>query len=288
MTGPADELINQLNNFATRKAAKIGLVALGEQAVEPLGRALTGPLRDNVKWNVIDILARIGSVKAVPALEQCAQDPTFETVCREAVRMIRGEVQPVPAESSGSPRPETAAASSPDQAAPKVVEKVIEKVVERVVEKVVEVSRKAVTPAGARTIVEAFIKAENADEVQEIREGSKITGFKFYIPTDQSCRRQRVNVYFDTTDEDGRPVICIYSICCEAKTEFFENALKWNRNIASGSLCITDHKGKPFFVLIKHLGLQEADGEMIPNTIRALGSRADTIEKVLTGVQDIR
>jgi hypothetical protein len=98
------ELIQKLNSFQTRKSAKPQLIQAGEECVEDLSKALTGPMRDNVKWNVIDILAHIGSSKALPALRACAEDPTFESVCQEAIFTITGEPVAPPAEEEPAPK----------------------------------------------------------------------------------------------------------------------------------------------------------------------------------------
>jgi len=282
-------LIDDLNNLRTRKAAKEALVRMGEACVAPLVEKLSSPLRDNVKWNIIDILGRIGSERAVPVLKECAKDPTFESVCLEAIKSITGSAESIGGADEGSSAfpPGEDAAPAPERVSqePEVPEP---RVVEKVVEKVVEVEKPPPTPAEVKKLVEEIIAEQDYAEVKPVAKGGEEYGYRFTIKTDKARRRQRVTVCYDTTDEENTPVVCIYSICCEAKPEYYENALRWNRNIASGSVCITDFKGKPHFVLLRHLSFKDADKDTIRAVIESLGNKADKIEKILTGAEDFR
>jgi len=279
-----DRLIRDLDNFQTRKAAKTVLLDMGEKCVDGLVAILESPIRDNVKWNIIDILSRIGSEKAVPVLRECAKNPTFESVCEEAVRKITGEeLDPEPAQAEETTEEDDTEAEEPESKPEPEV-----KIVEKVIEKVVEAKPVPPSPGDVRKIIEDIITEEKYSDVKKIKSGGKETGYRFVITTDKGRRRQKISVSYDTTDEDGNPIICMYSICCEAAPPYFDKALRWNQNIANGSICVTDFKDKPYFVLLKHLPPEQADRDAILNLIRSLGERADTIEKVLTGVQDVR
>ena len=303
------ELIQKLNSFGTRKAAKTRLIEMGEDGVDALSLALTGPMRDNVKWNVIDILAQIGSPRALPGLRTCALDPTFETVCSEAIFAISGErpdtlaeegpvpaAQEPPAEhaaADAAPSEKTPRNAPPPRAVPpppavKPENGTPAKIVTAVIEKTVEVEKKPLTPDEVRVLLEDLFEKQGYENISPITEGARQTGYKFTVKTDKDRRRQNIHVMFNTTDEDGRQIMVLYSICCEATKEYYEAALRWNQNIASGSICLTDIKGKPHFILLKHLALNLATPDAVREIIKHLAERADQIEKVLTGAEDIR
>jgi hypothetical protein len=285
---------------------------MGESCVDGLAQALSGAMRDNVKWNIIDILARIKSPRALPILETCAQNPTFESVCREAIAAITGTEPPssakepepavspepetspepdtVPASESPAPLKETEDAPAQQPASetetaetPKAAPEEKVRVVTEVIEKVVEVEKKAPTPAEVKQILEELFSSESFEQVKEVDNGFNIT-----LHTDKSRRRQRVNVFYRSEREDRKPVVTVYSVCCAADPQYYERALIWNRNIADGTICITDIKERKHFVLLQHLPYIEADRETLLNMITTLGNRADTIEKVLTGAQDFQ
>ena len=296
------QLIKDLDNFKTRKSAKTALVEMGDECVDMLVKKLLSPLRDNVKWNIIDILSRIGSEKAVPAFRECAKNPTFENVCNEAIKKITG-IEPEKAadtveeeesseqEAAEGERdiPESAPAEQTQAEKPvKEKQEPEVKVIEKVVEKVVEVEKETFTPEKVKILVEELIKEQGYSDVKPVTSGDRETGYRFTIKTDKERRRQKITVCYDTTDEDNEKIICLYSICCEAKVDYYENALRWNQNIANGSICITDFKKKPHFVLLKHLSFEEVDKKAVLKLIESLGERADKIEKVLTGAQDFR
>lgn len=291
-------MISALNNFMTRKQAKSALISKGEDCVDILIKELSSPLRDNVKWTMIDVLAAIGSNKAVPILLECAKDPTFEGICKDTIKKITGKYPEDTEEKKKEAENETANVSSGQEvsASPEVVpsdtnSRFASKTPEekepapepKVIEKVVEIEKKPITPEEAKKIIEKIIEENKFEDKKTIK-----GGYRFIIKTEKGRRRQRINVYYDTTNEDGEKVICIYSVCCDADPKHYEHALKWNQNVAHGAIGLIETKGKKQFVLLRHLSLVEAGKETILKEITLLGDRADKIEKVLTGSEDFR
>ena len=287
MEGEISRLIRDLDNFQTRKHAKTALIQLGKTSVEGLADKLRSPLRDNVKWNIIDILSKIGDERAVPALKECAENPTFESVCMEAVARITGE-DTEPEETEEKPETDRQGSVNTDETGSKPSEEPEAKVIEKVVEKVVEVEKPVPSLEDIRNLAEEIIKEQEYSDVKEVVSGGEKTGYRFTVKTDSNRRRQKITFSFDTSDEEGNKIICMYSVCCEADPDYYEKALRWNQNIANGSICITDLREKPHFVLLKHLSFEEADKDTVIKLIGSLGERADKIEKVLTGAQDFR
>lgn len=79
-------------------------------------------------------------------------------------------------------------------------------------------------------------------------------------------------------------VIRIWSVCCPAKPEYFETALRVNSELLHGGVAIREFHGKPYFVVIDNYPWATADSEEVRRSVLEVGHRADAIEKLLTGL----
>ena len=106
-------------------------------------------------------------------------------------------------------------------------------------------------------------------------------GFEVHL----SLRGERAQtVYVENSDHAaGDRLLMIYSICCEARPDFFEDALRLNAVMHHGGLSIRDIDGRPFFVMVDTYPRITVSGEDIRRSAIELGSRADAVEQLLTG-----
>jgi serine/threonine-protein kinase len=81
----------------------------------------------------------------------------------------------------------------------------------------------------------------------------------------------------------GERLLLIYSLCCEARPSFFEEALRMNAIVQYGGISIRDLDGKPWFVMVDTYPRTSVSGEEIRRSVIELASRADSIENRLTG-----
>jgi serine/threonine-protein kinase len=81
----------------------------------------------------------------------------------------------------------------------------------------------------------------------------------------------------------GDRLLLIYSLCCEARPSFYEEALRLNAIMHHGGISIRDIDGKPCFVMIDTYPRATVSGEDIRRSAIDLGARADSIENRLTG-----
>ncbi|MEP3481725.1 MAG: serine/threonine-protein kinase [Fuerstiella sp.] len=80
----------------------------------------------------------------------------------------------------------------------------------------------------------------------------------------------------------GDRLLNMYSICCEAKPEFYEEALRLNAVVSHGSLSIKDIDGKPHFVMLDTYPRATVSEEEIRRSVIEVGCRADEVELLLT------
>ena len=75
----------------------------------------------------------------------------------------------------------------------------------------------------------------------------------------------------------------IYSVCCEAQPEFFEDALRLNSVVLHGGIAIRDIEEVPSFVMVDTFPRATVTAEEIRRSVIEIGTRADAIEEMLTG-----
>ena len=79
-------------------------------------------------------------------------------------------------------------------------------------------------------------------------------------------------------------LLMIYSTCCPAQSEYFEEALRLNSQIPHGGLSIRDIDGTPMFVMVDNYPRSTVDVEEVRRSVLEVGTRADQIEHLLTGL----
>lgn len=98
----------------------------------------------------------------------------------------------------------------------------------------------------------------------------------------QEGRRQ--SVFLDNSDHTaGERLLLIYSICCPALPQFYEQALRLNAEVLHGGLSIRDINGQPCFVMVDTYPRATVQGEEIRRSVVEVGFQADNIERMLTG-----
>jgi serine/threonine-protein kinase len=106
-------------------------------------------------------------------------------------------------------------------------------------------------------------------------------GFKVHL----TLRDERAQtVYIENSEHSaGDRLLMIFSICCEARADFYEDALRLNALMHHGGISIRDIGGRPYFVMVDTYSRATVSGEDIRRSAIELGSRADSVEKQLTG-----
>ena len=91
-------------------------------------------------------------------------------------------------------------------------------------------------------------------------------------------------VFLENSDHAaGERLLLIYSVCCPASPEFFEQALRLNAQVLHGGLSIRDIDDKPCFVMVDAYPRATVQGEEIRRSALEVGIQADRIERLLTG-----
>lgn len=79
-------------------------------------------------------------------------------------------------------------------------------------------------------------------------------------------------------------ILLIYSTCCRADTNYYEQALRQNWIVMHGSLAIRDIDGQPMFVVINAYPRSTVAPEEIRRSVIDISQQADEVERHLTGM----
>jgi serine/threonine protein kinase len=97
------------------------------------------------------------------------------------------------------------------------------------------------------------------------------------------ARRQTVYVE-PSAHGSAERLLLIYSTCCAAQPAYYEAALRLNSEMPHGSVAIREVDGQLKFVVVDTYPRSTVDAEEIRRSTHEVASRADAIEKLLTGL----
>jgi serine/threonine-protein kinase len=96
---------------------------------------------------------------------------------------------------------------------------------------------------------------------------------------------RRQTVYIEPSAHgSAERLLLIYSTCCAAQPAYYEAALRLNSEMPHGSVAIREMEGQLKFVVIDTYPRSTVDAEEIRRSTHEVASRADAIEKLLTGL----
>lgn len=129
-----------------------------------------------------------------------------------------------------------------------------------------------------RDLESLFIEAfANETTVTWVRSGNQ------YRITRRLPGDRRQTVIVETTDHDlSDRLLILYSICCPAVPEYFEQALRQNSVIMHASLAIRDVEGQSMFVVINAYPRSTVGAEEIRRSVLEIAVHADQVEALLT------
>jgi serine/threonine-protein kinase len=109
-------------------------------------------------------------------------------------------------------------------------------------------------------------------------------GNRHRITVQLAGARQQV-VYAESSNHAAAErLLLIYSTCCDAQKAYYEQALRLNSMMSHGSVAIREIDGRPKFVVVDTYPRATVDSEEVRRSIHEVASRADSIEKLLTGL----
>jgi hypothetical protein len=266
------EALNDEDDWVKEYAAEaLGKLAC-EQAVGPLGELLNSS-NYKVQSCAAEALGKIGGDEARKLLEPLKNDS--DTWVREAVlgalRNISSE-KPV-AESETPLRAQESARGAEDEGEPELT----------MSEAPVGPERRP--PSPARMLADRTPRTPE-EIVELIAKGASIkykatsSGFLLRVPVGGG-RHQKVRLKFDSTDEEGSPIIQIFTVIAPAQPAHYRWALKLNPGFSYGAIGIVKIDGKEFLAITNTLLEENVDPKALEKSIRALAKRGDALEKKL-------
>lgn len=112
------------------------------------------------------------------------------------------------------------------------------------------------------------------------------TGGRYRLALTRPDGRNQV-VFVETSDNSpAERLLLIYSVCCNAQPDYYEQALRLNSEIPHGALAIREIEGESKFVMLDTYPRATVDPEEIHHSVLEVAYRADDVEKLLTGVDN--
>ncbi|HXY37319.1 MAG TPA: serine/threonine-protein kinase [Planctomycetaceae bacterium] len=109
------------------------------------------------------------------------------------------------------------------------------------------------------------------------------SGEKFRVEVRLPEGRRQIVLIEPSAHAVADRLLLIFSQCGDVRPEYYERGLRLNAQMAHGGLAIRDVEGTPQFVMIDTYPRATVDAEEIRRSVLELASRADAVEKLLTG-----
>ncbi|WP_339728065.1 serine/threonine-protein kinase [uncultured Gimesia sp.] len=118
----------------------------------------------------------------------------------------------------------------------------------------------------------------NNQNVSWVRDGSQ------YILEVKQAAKRRQTVFIEPSDHQMQErLLLIYSTCCDAQPEYYEEALRLNAEISHGGISIREVNDESKFVMVDTFPRSSVGADDIRKSVMAVAHHADEIEHQLTG-----
>jgi len=242
-----EELIGQLRDFRLRSGAVARLVAMGDDAVAPLLKALDGEGNEGARWAILNCLGQLRATQAVPALAAHLERDAFHTVAHDALSHILGrDLGPLPA-------PWLKWASS-----------------------------QGVAPEAHEELTDADLVARAVEGSSATLEEEAPGRYVVEVPV-SGGRSRKVWVVFGQSDHEGAPIVLVFANCGPARADCYEAALRLNLKMPYGAVALRDAGGEPQFVMFNTILRAALTPVELHKSIFAIGERSDRVEHHLGG-----
>jgi serine/threonine-protein kinase len=96
---------------------------------------------------------------------------------------------------------------------------------------------------------------------------------------------RRQVLFVEPSDHVGAErLLLIYSVCCAARPDYYEQALRLNSELQHGGLAIREIDGEAKFIMVDTYPRATVDAEEVRKSVLEIAFRADTVEQQLTGL----
>jgi len=106
------------------------------------------------------------------------------------------------------------------------------------------------------------------------------SGYLFRVPVGEG-RFQKVRLKFGSRDEDGSPLIQIFTLIAPANPDHYQWILKLNPAFSYGAIGIVKIDGREFFALTNTILEENVDTKAIEKSVRLIAEKGDALEQRL-------
>ncbi|WP_231734211.1 serine/threonine-protein kinase [Calycomorphotria hydatis] len=143
----------------------------------------------------------------------------------------------------------------------------------------IEAAQNIAAVAGESRDIESLLREAFA-EMPHVAWTTFDGGYTLQVPLPEG-RGQTVYVE-PSPQESAVRLLTIYSPCCAADANYYEDALRLNAEIAHGGVAIKQFEGSDMFCVIDNYPRATVDPEEVRRSVMEVAHRADAIERLLT------
>ena len=263
------EALNDEDDWVKEYSAESLGKLRSERAVVPLGELLNSS-NYKVRSSAAEALGRIGGEDARRLLEPLVDesDAWVREAARNALKRLRqGGLQ------------DSESFSLAAEGARKVEEEPelsITEAAEEPAHEEIPFSR----GAAARTSLTPKEIVEAVTRETPMKYRAMSSGYLLRVPV-SGGRYQKVRLKFGSEDEDGSPLIQVFTLIAPAKPEYYQWVLKLNPSFSYGAIGIVKIDNKEFFALTNTLLEENLDTKAIEKSVRLLAEKGDALEQKL-------
>lgn len=112
--------------------------------------------------------------------------------------------------------------------------------------------------------------------------------YGFQVVVTLGARTQRVEVIYENADDEGDPLILVYTLCGPAREHNLRWALRCNLRLPFGKIALRRVGDHDEFVFVHTLLESHTQAAELRKAVKQAAERGDWIETVLTQGRDIR
>jgi hypothetical protein len=257
-----NKLILQLGNFQTRAAARQELVMLGKEAVSALIAALKNPV-EGIRWSAAKTLGDIGDATAIDPLIELLANSGMASTAAESLQQITGNNFGTDAAAWQHWRKTGEAPGQTGGATPTFAVGVPDEMI-----------------SGAKLSDDEII-GRLLQGLTGVKQRKLASGVQLEVPL-EGGRKQNLALTFDSTDGEGRRLVCVYTECGPAHPTKYDTVFRYNLTLPYGSVAVRDIEGQPTFVMMFTTPRESLDIAVLRRALLAIAKQADALEYELT------
>lgn len=255
-----EELIEQLSDFRKRSGAMKRLVAVGDEAIDPLIEALHETKQEGAVWSILQCLADLNAEEAVEDIAPLLKDSRYKSAAHDALVSIAGQ------DFGSAPAPWQSWQRESRQG--EVSEEDTEK----------EMHETGLPDDRLLELAMGPLDAQWTDAGKG--------RYKAEMPIKETDEQQDITIDLDRKDHEGSAIVIVYCDCGPATEDDYEAALRHNLKMPYGALAVRYAESGPRFVMFNTLLKEDMSPLELCKSAATVAERAVRVREDLKRISE--